>query len=107
MAVLVRDWLTAAALAAAMVVVPVATLNRFGPRYWRIILADMAVAAFLSLSVTNLRWNAWMAHYRIGRFYEPINDQPRWVMNLLLGGLFAVFIAVCAASARSQRLSKV
>ena len=103
MAVLVRDWLTAAALAAAIVVVPVATLNRFGPRYWRIILADVAVAGFLSLSVTNLRWNAWMTHYRISRFYEPINDQPRWIMNLLLGALFAAFIAACVFKDRRDR----
>lgn len=103
MAVLVRDWLTAAALAAAIAVVPVATLNRFGPRYWRIILADVAVAGFLSLSVVNLRWNAWMSHYRTSRFYEPINDQPRWVMNLLLGALFAAFIVACALKDRRGR----
>lgn len=102
-ALLVRDWLTAAALAAAIVVVPVAMLKLFSPRYWRIVLADMAVAVFLSLSVVNLRWNAWMVHYRMSRFYEPINDQPRWVMNLLLGALFAAFIVACAFKDRRGR----
>lgn len=59
-----------------------------------------AEAAFLSLAVVHRRWNARMAPHRTGRFCEPVDDQPRWVIALLLAALFAAGIAACVLKNR-------
>jgi hypothetical protein len=102
MAAMVGDWVVVFAVAAAIAIVPLATLRTLTPWYWRIVLGDMVGAAALTLTVVNLRWNPWMALYRDSRFYERVNDQPLWVMDLMLGALFAFFIGAILFKIRRE-----
>jgi RNA polymerase sigma factor (sigma-70 family) len=56
--------------------------------FFRIAMAEAAVAGAWTLAVVNWKWEDWMEAYRRTSMYEPLSDLPLWAMNLLVPALF-------------------
>jgi len=104
-----RDWITPfVVLAVASALFAVSTRVCLGaPRaYHRIAMGTGAGLAALNLAVINVRWEGWMVAYRQSSFYQPANDLPLWLMNLIILGLFGFLCLLFFVLHRSQRAAR-
>jgi RNA polymerase sigma factor (sigma-70 family) len=92
MAGIVHDWLVfAAILASATVIFFVAAqvALRRGSRLGGAWVSLVGLAA-LTLTVVNLRWNAWLGVYRHSSWYDPRNDISLAALDAIILGAFVV-----------------
>ena len=108
LALLSHDWICAASILAANVVVFVSatqTTLRSPLRFFRNAAAAVTAQAILSVVVVNLRWEVWMPVYRQSRFYDRGVDWPLWTINASLAAIFGVLVvAFFVADRRRQGL---
>ena len=91
------DWASVALIAAAGVGIwigsSVIALRKPG-RYWGVVIGMLCALGIFSFGLVNLRWERWMAGYRLSAYYEAVNDIPLWVVNSLLGVLYGLLLVL-------------
>ncbi|MHC4799597.1 MAG: hypothetical protein ACYTF1_23435, partial [Planctomycetota bacterium] len=104
--VMARDWLTAVIVsvcALALFVISTRACIRNPKRYWSIAIYDLLVLAALNFVIVNLRWDDWMPSYRQSAYYQAFSDLSLWIVNALMGGVFAFLLILLALMARKNR----
>ena len=105
-ATITRDWLAAAAViivAAAIFLWGARACLRDQSRHYRILIRMLALLGALNLLAINLRWEYWMEIYRKTAMYEPVNDVPRWTLNLIMTAVIGGLIVAMIITDRTQR----
>ena len=92
MCAIAGDWVTALAVLAVALIAfrrGAAAVLRAPARYHQVASRIFAAIGAVTLVVVNLRWEAWMAAYRMSSLYQASADLPLWAMNLLIVAVVA------------------